>query len=153
MTASEKPGKGSSSAEHQDGWYLLFGAWLVAAIATLGSLFLDKALGMAPCSLCWFQRVFMYPLAIVLLVGLLPLDRRVIRYALPLAGLGWLLAYYHLLIHAGIIPESLQPCGVGPSCSQDELNLFGFVSIPMLSLLAFTTVIGLLLFFWKRTLK
>jgi disulfide bond formation protein DsbB len=137
----------------RDGWSLLFAAWLIATIASLGSLFLDRVLGMEPCSLCWFQRVFMYPLAIVLLVGLLPLDQRVVRYALPLAALGWITAFYHLLMYAGVIPEALQPCGAGPSCTKDDLGLFGFVSIPMLSLLAFTLIMGLLLFFWKRTSK
>ena len=135
----------------QDGWNLLFVSWLIAAVATLGSLFLDKALGMEPCSLCWYQRVFMYPLAVILLVGLLPLDRQVTRYALPLAVLGWITALYHLLIHGGIIPESLQPCGSGPSCSQDQLDLFGFISIPLLSLLSFSAVIGLLITFKQRT--
>jgi disulfide bond formation protein DsbB len=135
----------------QDGWYLLFGCWLIASVATLGSLFLDKALGIEPCSLCWYQRIFMYPLAVILLIGLLPLDRHVTRYALPLAILGWLTATYHLLMYAGIIPESLQPCGSGPSCVQDDLGLFGFVNIPMLSLLSFSAVIGLLLVFNKRT--
>lgn len=146
-TRNDRPGK------HRDGWALLFTAWLVAAVASLGSLFLDKALGMEPCSLCWFQRAFMYPLAVVLMVGLLPLDRRVLRYALPLALLGALVALYHLLVQAGFIPEELQPCGAGPSCAQDELHLFGFVSIPMLSLLAFSCVIGLLLLFHQRTSK
>ena len=93
----------------------------------------------------------MYPLAVILLIGLLPLDRHVTRYALPLAILGWLTATYHLLMYAGIIPESLQPCGSGPSCVQDDLCLFGFVNIPMLSLLSFSAVIGLLLVFNKRT--
>ena len=137
--------------ENQDGWFLLFGCWLVASLATLGSLFLDKVLGMEPCSLCWYQRIFMYPLVPILLTGLLPLDRRVTRYALPLAGLGWLTALYHLLMYAGIVPESLQPCGNGPSCVQDDLGLFGFVNIPMLSLLSFSVLIGLLLMFIKRT--
>ena len=137
--------------ENQDGWFLLFGCWLVASLATLGSLFLDKVLGMEPCSLCWYQRIFMYPLVPILLTGLLPLDRRVTRYALPLASLGWLTALYHLLMYAGIVPESLQPCGSGPSCVQDDLGLFGFVNIPMLSLLSFSVVIGLLLMFMKRT--
>ena len=135
----------------QDGWYLAFGCWLIASVATLGSLFLDKALGIQPCSLCWYQRIFMYPLVVILLMGLLPLDRHVTRYALPLAILGWITALYHLLMYVGIIPESLQPCGSGPSCVQDDLGLFGFLNIPMLSLLSFSTVIGLLLVFMKRT--
>ena len=93
----------------------------------------------------------MYPLVAILMMGLLPLDRRVTRYALPLAILGWVTALYHLLMYVGIIPESLQPCGTGPSCVQDDLGLFGFVIIPMLSLFAFSAVIGLLLIFKKRT--
>ncbi|MBT8052446.1 MAG: disulfide bond formation protein B [Gammaproteobacteria bacterium] len=140
-----------SRQSNQDGWSLMFGCWLIVSVATLGSLFLDKALGIEPCSLCWYQRIFMYPLAVILLIGLLPLDRHVTRYALPLAILGWLTATYHLLMYAGIIPESLQPCGSGPSCVQDDLGLFGFVNIPMLSLLSFSAVIGLLLVFNKRT--
>ncbi len=93
----------------------------------------------------------MYPLAVILLSGLLPLDRRVTRYALPLAFFGWMTAFYHLLMYVGIVPESLQPCGSGPSCVQDDLRLFGFVNIPMLSLLSFSAVVGLLLVFMKRT--
>jgi disulfide bond formation protein DsbB len=135
----------------RDGWYLAFGCWLIASVATLGSLFLDKALGIEPCSLCWYQRIFMYPLVVIFLVGLLPLDRHIARYALPLAVLGWMTALYHLLMYVGIIPESLQPCGNGPSCVQDDLGLFGFMNIPMLSLLSFSTVIALLLVFIRRT--
>jgi disulfide bond formation protein DsbB len=141
----------SSQQGNQDGWYLMFGCWLIVSVATLGSLFLDKALGIEPCSLCWYQRIFMYPLVVILLMGLLPLDRNVPRYALPLAVLGWLTALYHLLMYVGIIPESLQPCGSGPSCLQDDLGLFGFVNIPMLSFFSFSTVIGLLLAFTRRT--
>ena len=135
----------------KDGWLLLFGCWLIASLATLGSLVLDKALGMEPCSMCWYQRIFMYPLVPVLLTGLLPLDRSVVRYALPLAIFGWITAFYHLLMMVGIVPESLQPCGRGPSCVEDELELFGIVNIPMLSLLSFTAVIALLIAFFKRT--
>jgi disulfide bond formation protein DsbB len=151
MNSSSKDNGIATRQNKRDGWYLLFGCWLVVSVATLGSLFLDKALGIEPCSLCWYQRIFMYPLVLILLMGLQPLDRRVSRYALPLAFLGWNTAIYHLLIYVGIVPESLRPCGRGPSCAQDELDLFGFVNIPMLSLLAFSVVIGLLLLFMKRT--
>lgn len=93
----------------------------------------------------------MYPLVLILLTGLLLPDRRAAWYALPLAVSGWMTAFYHLLMYVGIVPESLQPCGSGPSCVQDDLGLFGFVNIPMLSLLSFSVVIGLLLVFTQRT--
>jgi disulfide bond formation protein DsbB len=151
VSASTGKGAPPTGQRIQDGWTWLFGCWLIASAATLASLFLDHVLGMEPCSLCWYQRIFMYPLVLILLTGLLFPDRRVVRYALPLAALGWLTALYHLLMYAGIIPESLQPCGSGPSCTEDDLGLFGFVNIPMLSLAAFSAVIGLLLLFIKRT--
>jgi disulfide bond formation protein DsbB len=151
MNSSSKQNEMPNERNNQDGWYLLFGCWLIASVATLGSIFLDKALGIEPCSLCWYQRIFMYPLVLIFLTGLLPLDRRVTRYALPLAIVGWITALYHLLMYVGIVPESLQPCGNGPSCVQDDLGLFGFVNVPMLSLLSFSVVIGLLLVFMKRT--
>jgi disulfide bond formation protein DsbB len=151
MNSSSKQNEMPNERNNQDGWYLLFGCWLIASVATLGSIFLDQALGIEPCSLCWYQRIFMYPLVLIFLTGLLPLDRRVTRYALPLAIVGWITALYHLLMYAGIVPESLQPCGSGPSCVQDDLGLFGFVNVPMLSLLSFSVLIGLLLMFMKRT--
>jgi disulfide bond formation protein DsbB len=125
-------------------WLLLFGAWLVAAVATAGSLFFSSALGWAPCVLCWYQRIFLFPLAVVLALALFPLDRRVVRYALPLAALGWLVAAFHNLVYAGVVPEALQPCRRGVSCSERHLELLGFVSVPLLSLLAFTAVVGIL---------
>ena len=69
----------------QTGWNLIFACWVVACIATLGSLFLSEIMGMKPCVLCWWQRIFMYPLVIILPMGLYPLDPRIVRYALPLA--------------------------------------------------------------------
>ena len=66
-------------------WQYVFSAWLVAAVATVGSLFFSEVMELAPCLLCWYQRIFMFPLAVILLAGLHPLDIRVVRYALPLA--------------------------------------------------------------------
>jgi disulfide bond formation protein DsbB len=99
-----------------------------------------------PCSLCWYQRIFMFPLAIVLLVGLLSSDLRCTRYALPLAIGGWLLAAYHVLLHTGIIPEAAAPCSQGVSCTEVDFELFGLLSIPVMALIAFTAIgAGLLL--------
>lgn len=132
-------------------WSVLFLAWLCAAGATLGSLFFSEVMELPPCTLCWVQRIFMFPLAIVLLVGLLPFDPKVVRYALPLSLIGAAVAIYHLLLQFGWIPESASPCTQGVSCADAQLSLFGFVSIPMLSLLVFASVSGLL--FWLRGME
>lgn len=138
------------------GWTLLFAAWLVAMISTLGSLFFSEVMELPPCSLCWYQRIFMFPLPVVLFVGLMPdgeqsFDVRAVRYALPLAIVGWLIALYHLGLQSGIIPESAAPCTQGISCTDVSLQLFGILSIPMLSFLSFTIMIGLMLALTKRS--
>lgn len=134
-------------------WMLLFAAWMVALLATAGSLFFSYVMEFAPCVLCWYQRIFLFPLVVVLARGLFPYDRGVVRYALPLAGLGWVVAGYHNLVYAGIVPESLQPCAKGVSCREEYVNLFGFLTIPALSLLAFSTLAGLLIALDRRAPK
>lgn len=125
-------------------WKLIFGAWIVAAAATLGALFFGEVMQLPPCSLCWYQRIFIFPLALILPIGLFPLDRKVVRYALPLAVLGGMIAAFHLLLVAGVIPESLKPCSQGVPCSEKVIEWFGFVTIPLLSAAAHATVIVLL---------
>ena len=131
-------------------WLILFGTWLLASAATLGSLFFSEVMDFAPCSLCWYQRIFMYPMVLVLGVGLLPFDGNVVRYVLPLAAGGWLMALYHTLLYEGVIPESAAPCSQGVSCSEEYIELFGFLSIPMLSLITFTAMVVALLLLRKR---
>ena len=126
-------------------WLLLVAAWLLVAAATLGSLFFSEIMDLPPCSLCWYQRVFMFPLALVLFMGLFPFDPKVVRYALPLSAAGSLVALYHMLLQVGVIPESAAPCSQGVSCADVDLLVFGFVSIPMLSLFAFGAVTALLI--------
>ena len=139
------------ASDHPDpNWTILFVCWLLVTAATLGSLFFSEVMGLPPCSLCWYQRIFMFPLPILLLMGLFPLDVKVVRYALPLALAGWAIAAYHTLLQLGVIPESAAPCSQGVSCSSAYLELFGFVSIPVLSLLAFSSVVGLLILLRRR---
>jgi disulfide bond formation protein DsbB len=95
----------------------------------------------------------MFPLVIILLVGLFPFDKSFIKYALPLAIAGWSTAFYHSLLYSGFIPESIQPCSQGVSCSETYLDLFGFLTIPMLSLISFSIIIGLLLILRRRLSK
>ena len=137
------PTDGASTAR---GWTLVFLAWLTAAVASLAALFLGEVMGHTPCVLCWYQRICMFPLVLILAAGLFPFDRRVLRYALPLAGAGWLLALFHWGVASGLIPERVTPCSQGVPCSQDVLVWFGFVTLPMLSFLAFSAIIALLLF-------
>jgi len=126
-------------------WMYIFGAWLIAALSTLGSLFFSEVMELVPCILCWYQRIFLFPLAVILLVGLFPLDKNVVRYTLPIALIGLLFTVYHILLFYGLIPETMQPCTQGISCSDDSMVLFGFLPIPLLSLAAFSTIIFLLL--------
>ncbi len=134
-------------------WNILFLCWLVASISTVGSVFFSHVMEFAPCVLCWYQRICLFPLVIILAVGLFPLDKNVVKYALPLAVIGWLTALYHNLLYSGIIPESIQPCSQGVSCTEDYIDLFGFLTIPMLSLLSFSTIIALLIALNRRMSK
>ena len=128
----------------QRGADLLFAAWLVALFSTLAALFIGEVMGRTPCNLCWFQRVFMFPLAVMLAVACYRHDTRAWRYALPIAALGWAVAIYHSLLYAGLIPADLEPCGAGPSCSSSSMLILGGIPIPLLSLAAFTAIVGLL---------
>jgi disulfide bond formation protein DsbB len=103
--------------------------------------------------LCWYQRIFLFPLVIILAVGLFPFDKGVVKYALPLAIAGGLTAFYHSLLYSGVIPESIQPCSQGVSCTEKYIELFGFVSIPMLSFLSFSTIVGLLIILTRTNHK
>jgi disulfide bond formation protein DsbB len=133
-------------------WTIIFICWIIASVSTLGSLFFSEIMGFSPCALCWYQRIFMFPLVLILLVGLFPFDKSIIKYSLPLALGGWGFAFYHYLLYSGFIPESLQPCSQGVSCSETYVDLFGFLTIPMLSLISFSTIV-ILLFILKRRLS
>ena len=102
-------------------------------------------MGLAPCALCWYQRIFMFPLVFILAAGLFPFDPKIVRYALPLAAAGLLVAVFHLLLAAGYIPESITPCSQGVPCSKVQIEWFGFVTIPLLSVLAFLIINALLI--------
>lgn len=132
-------------------WFWLSNAWIVALVATLGALFLGEVMGMTPCLLCWYQRILMFPMALILGIAAFTNDRRGAVYALPLAGGGVAVAGYHTLLVAGAVPTWWVPCGAGPSCSEQSLELLGGVQIPWLSLAAFVAITGLLVQYLWRT--
>lgn len=129
----------------QSNWVLIFACWLLATVATLGSLFFSEVMGHPPCVLCWYQRICMYPLVLILPAGLFPFDRNIVRYTIPLSLLGSLIAIFHLLVAAGYIPETIKPCTQGIPCTEVQIVWFGFVTIPLLSALSFLLITVLLI--------
>jgi len=134
-------------------WMLVFTCWLIASASTLGSLFFSEVMGFQPCVLCWYQRIAMYPLVLILPAALFPFDRNVVRYALPLSLLGVLLAGFHLLLVAGYIPESIKPCVQGVPCTEVQIEWFGFVTIPLMSGVSFLVITALLILVRRRSSK
>lgn len=133
------------------GWFWIMTAWCVALIATTGALFIGEVMGMTPCLLCWYQRIFMFPLALILGMAAFTDDRRGAVYALPLAQGGAAMAAYHTALVAGWVPKWWVPCGTGPSCSDQNLEILGGIQIPWLSLLAFTAIALLLFVYLRKT--
>jgi disulfide bond formation protein DsbB len=131
-------------------WNLLFACWLIACVSALGSLFFSEVMGFAPCVLCWYQRIAIFPLVLMLPLGLFPFDPKVAKFALPLTVAGLLTAVYHNLLYAGLIPRGLQPCAQGVPCTEKYIELFGFLSIPLLSLLALAAMTALLIIVKRR---
>jgi len=118
--------------------------FLIVSVATLGSLFFSEIMQFVPCTMCWYQRIFMYPLVILFLINLLYPDDKLFKYAMPLVVVGLFFATYHNLLMFDIIPESVVPCVSGIPCSTEYINWFGFITIPFLSFCAFFAVFVLL---------
>lgn len=115
-------------------------AWCVAFASSLTVLFIGEVLGQLPCLLCWYQRVFMFPLPIIIGLGLWWNDRNIGRYSLALCLCGAAVALWHTAIYFGVIPESIQPCKAsGPSCTGSNQVILG-TPIPALSLFSFTII-------------
>lgn len=122
----------------------LYLAWLVVLVATAGSLYFSEVAGFVPCALCWYQRILMYPQVILLGIASYRKDASVIPYLLPLNVLGMAVALFHYLeqkVPGFGVPEV---CRQGVPCSVQYINWLGFITIPFLSLTAFTLVTLLL---------
>jgi len=125
--------------------YELWGAFVVAAIATGGSLFFSQIAHFPPCEFCWFQRVLMYPLSILTLLIAARGDNRAARYLLPLPIVGAGTSIYHILIENGVISEPKACLVSAPGgCGVKWINEFGYITIPTLALTAFLLLIGFL---------
>ena len=126
---------------------LAYPAWIIALVATVGSLFFSEVMQLPPCVLCWYQRIAMYPLVAIIGIGIATRDNRMKIYALPLALAGLAISIYHNLLYYGILPESIAPCTQGISCTSRQIEWLGFITIPLLALVAFIGIAACLLFY------
>jgi disulfide bond formation protein DsbB len=125
--------------------YELWAAFVVAAIATGGSLFFSEVAHFVPCELCWFQRICMYPLSIVTLLAAVRGDFRIARYLLPLPVVGACISVYHLLVENGVVEQAKACLASAPGgCATKWIDEFGWITIPTLALTAFVLLIGFL---------
>jgi disulfide bond formation protein DsbB len=123
--------------------YELWAAFVVAALATGGSLFFSEVAGFVPCELCWYQRICMYPLSILTLFAAFHVDYRIVRYLLPLPVIGAGVSVFHLLVENHVVATP-QGCQIGAGCAVKWINEFGYMTIPTLALTAFVLLIAFL---------
>lgn len=144
MTANATTQSTFSSILEEYGYYMVL---IVALVATLGSLFFSEIWHWEPCRLCWYQRIFMYPIPLLAIVGIIKQDEYLPNYVLPLSLIGLCFSVYHVLIQNQIIIQA-QGC-TGVSCSLKYLNFFGFISIPVLAGTAFLIISIIMFAMWR----
>lgn len=140
-------GKGSTIRSAVLGAIRGYELWLAGAVAltaTLGSLYLSEIADLPPCTLCWYQRIAMYPLSLLLLVAAFRKDHGIRVYAAPLAVVGGGIAAYHRLIQAFPQLDSGACSATGPPCSSAWFEVFGFITIPTMALSGFLVILALL---------
>lgn len=125
--------------------FLLF-AWIVSIVATLGSLYFSEVKQFIPCELCWYQRIGMYPLVIILGVAMFKKQSEIIFYVLPITIIGMCIAIYHYSLQM-VVKESTSFCQIG--CAGKYVDWLGFITIPFLSLVAFLLITVFLIINYK----
>lgn len=131
---------------------VLLSMWMVSLVATLGSLYFSEIRGYTPCTLCWVQRGFMYPLVIIIGVAYVQKNVRIAVFATVLPVIGGFISLYHYGIQKlSFLSDSAPACGKVP-CTGQYINWLGFITIPFLALTAFALIAAMGIYLWK-TLK
>ncbi len=125
--------------------YSLIFALIVAWIAMLGSLYFSEVAHFVPCTLCWYQRILMYPLTLLLLIAVLRQEKQIAYYVLPFSLLGIGFSTYHYLLQKTQLFSHGTVCSSGVPCTTTWINWFGFVTIPFLALIAFILITFMML--------
>lgn len=130
---------------------ILLVMWTVALFATAGSLYFSEIRGYTPCTLCWVQRIFMYPLIIVLGVAIVQKNVRIAATTLALSVIGGAISLYHYgLQKLSFLSDAAPACGQVP-CTGQYINYLGFITIPFLALTAFMLIAGMSIVLLKST--
>ena len=118
----------------------LFAAWATSFLATMGSLYFSEIREYAPCELCWYQRIFMYPIVILLAAAIIKKDAKAAFYSATLSGIGGLISIYHYGAQKiDFMSETSPSCGLVP-CTGEYINWLGFITIPLLAFTAFVII-------------
>lgn len=125
--------------------YSLIFALIVAWIAMLGSLYFSEVAHFVPCTLCWYQRILMYPLTLLLLIAVLRQEKQIAYYVLPFSLLGIGFSTYHYLVQKTQLFSHGTVCSSSVPCTTTWINWFGFVTIPFLALIAFILITFMML--------
>ncbi|KZE66132.1 2-oxoglutarate dehydrogenase [Fictibacillus phosphorivorans] len=126
-------------------------AWLAAIVSTVGSLFFSEVLKFVPCTFCWYQRILMYPLVILLGAAFYYQDQKITRYVLPLSILGMLVSGYHYALQKIPALKAFEMCTSGVPCSGQYINWLGFITIPLLAFFGFTVITISMLWMKKQS--
>lgn len=115
-------------------------SWVTSIIATVGSLYFSEVLHYVPCTLCWYQRILMYPLVILLGRAFYDNNNKIYKYILPLSILGMIVSGYHYSLQKIPSLQQFEICTSGVPCSGQYINWLGFITIPLLALVAFLII-------------
>ncbi|MED1864495.1 disulfide oxidoreductase [Fictibacillus nanhaiensis] len=126
-------------------------AWIASILSMVGSLFFSEVMKFVPCNFCWYQRILMYPLVILLGVAFYQQDHKVTRYVLPLSILGIIVSGYHYALQKIPALKAFEVCTSGIPCSGEYINWLGFITIPLLAFVGFTIITICMLWMRKQS--
>lgn len=135
--------------DSRESW--LFAAWATSIIAMFGSLYFSEIRQYEPCLLCWYQRILMYPFALILGIAVVKKDYKISFYTMIMSAVGGLISLYHYSLQkVPFMADNAVTCGRVP-CTGEYINWLGFITIPFLALSAFIIIFSLSLIIWKKS--
>lgn len=130
---------------------LLFVSWAASVLAMFGSLYFSEIRQYEPCTLCWYQRILMYPMVVILGIAIAKKDYRISIYSMVLSAIGGCISLYHYSIQKiSFLADHAASCGRVP-CTGQYINWLGFITIPFLALIAFIIIFICSYLLWKKS--